>query len=444
MMLLGVAGSLSQAIYLAATVRLPWFRYGREVVAWKELLGRHPGGFGLCIAAACALTALYLSGWWTVRQGPRPAGLRWIVWGGALVFAGTLVWLMPVTSDLFTYVARAHLFTDLGTNPLLVAPVEAASDPLLRAYATSYSSHPAVYGPAWILLSAPGTTGANDFLTGVVYLKCLVTIGFLACAFVVERILRSQRPEAALEGLYLFSWNPLVLWMTAGDGHNDIVMMAAAMLGILWLLQRRWAAAAGALAVSVWIKYVSLVFVPLVFAYGLGLAVVRTRRQVSRRTGARDCARWVVSWQQAAFASVAGLVVSASILTPFWPFDWIPAVVRRLAFPVNWQVEPSLQPSLALGVGLLLYGLTYVPLLRGMFGDPDSQAGLLDRIFVASLMIFVLGVARSQPWHLLWPASLAGLSRKRWAWPTVAALSVAMLLGQVWVAWGAPGWPLST
>ena len=143
-------------------------------------------------------------------------------------------------------------------------------------------------------------------------------------------------------------------------------------------------------------------------------------------------------------ASAAGLGVTAIIMTPFWPFEWVAPAIQRLAVPANWYVDVSNLPTLALGAGRVVYGLAYVPLLRGVSGDRRSQACLFDRVFVASLLIFVLGAARSQPWHLIWPAALAGLSRKRWAWPAVAVLSVAMLLGQVWVAWGAPGLPIAS
>ena len=37
-------------------------------------------------------------------------------------------------------------------------------------------------------------------------------------------------PGAALEGLYFFAWNPLVLLMAVGDGHNDIVLVALVLL----------------------------------------------------------------------------------------------------------------------------------------------------------------------------------------------------------------------
>ncbi len=58
--------------------------------------------------------------------------------------------------------------------------------------------------------------------------------------------------------------------------------------------------------------------------------------------------------------------------------------------------------------------------------------------FLALLLAFFLGAARSQPWHLLWPAALAGLSDYRWAVPVIVGLSGIMLAVQVGVEWAVP------
>ena len=75
-------------------------------------------------------------------------------------------------------------------------------------------------------------------------------------------------------------------------------------------------------------------------------------------------------------------------------------------------------------------------------GDGSAQP-LVNAGFVASLLAFVLGGVRSQPWHLIWPLALAGLSDRKWAWPTVVVLTAVMLAVQVWVEWGTPGMAIS-
>lgn len=110
--------------------------------------------------------------------------------------------------------------------------------------------------------------------------------------------------------------------------------------------------------------------------------------------------------------------------------------------------------ALGLAAGMVLFAPAYVVLVfrllrRGgalrqrsgqalMHGQAFQQ--LLDVSFLASLLLFLLGAARSQSWHLIWPLALAGLSSRRWTWPVVAGLTALMLVVQVWIEWGAPGW----
>ena len=176
--------------------------------------------------------AAYLYGWHVIRS--RGVERR-AIWGFAILFAATLFWLMPITSDLFGYLSQAYLFTDLGGNPLFDAPLDFGGNRLLQAYPSFYAARPAVYGPAWLLIAAPGTLGLHDVASGVFYLKGLCVLAYLGCGWFLEKILQEIRPVAALEGLYLFAWNPLVLLMAIGDGHNDIVMMVIVMVAVVLL-----------------------------------------------------------------------------------------------------------------------------------------------------------------------------------------------------------------
>jgi hypothetical protein len=412
------AGLASEVVYLAITVRLPWLRYGGFLRSWSHILGTGWGTFATCLAGIGVLLVAYLWGWRMVRAGRAP---RWLIWGGAIVYALTLLWLLPITADLFLYLVRSHMFTDLGLNPLQVAPLALPRDRLLAAYAVEYGSRPTVYGPAWILLSAPGTLGRYDMVMGLFYLKGLAVAGVLGCAWLLERILRQVRPAAALEGLYLFAWNPLVLLMAVGDGHNDAVMMALVLLAGWWLLRERWALAFGALALSVWVKYVSVLLFPLFLIYVWWRLAPQGRRRL-------------IVLAEVLFVAAG---VSVLVVAPFWYPDLIPGLVARLAHPANTPM-PGLS-EWALGVGLALFAVGYAAMLGWLARRPGSLSRLMDMGFGVTLLVFVLGAARSQPWHLLWLAALAGLTDKRWVWPVVIAVAAVLLAGQVWVEWGTPG-----
>jgi hypothetical protein len=479
--LLGV-GLASEMLYIAAVARLPWWRYGKALRSWRDLLGADLGTLLLCLVCAVVLFALYSLGWYALcgQDQHEQETLQRIVWVFALVFSATLFWLMPITSDLFGYLGQAHLLTDLGGNPLrdaLVQPDGAGltTDPnddlLVSAFPTVYNSSPSIYGPAWILVSAPGTLGRNDVKYGLLYLKTLATAAFLGSALLLECILKKIRPAAVLGSLYLFTWNPLLLLMAVADGHNDIVMMVVVLLAFWFLVGGSWVLAFAALAFSAWIKYVGALFAPLFIVYVWAH---------SKQRGDPN------PWLALGKGSLAGLATSGLVLGPLGSIEWGVDVLQRLLIPANWAwtYAPDLAarshltsvhlgasvgaffsyvPTVALVVGMFLFAVAYLLLtgrlvadLRGLnfcnrlsaragaggqsdFLRRDWVQRLLDVGFMVSLLLFLLGAARSQPWHLIWPASLAGLSTRRWAWAVVIFLSVLMLVSQFWVEWGMPG-----
>lgn len=418
-MLLAI-GLVSELVYLAAAARLPWWRYGGTLTSWVVLLGGGQASLGLCLAAVGLLMTAYLWGWHLMRTGK---GRRKIVWGFAGLFAVTLFWLMPITSDVFVSLSRAHIFTDFGANPLLDAPLD-YRDPLLLAYPAFYAIRSSAYGPLWALISAPATLGPYDVAAGLFYLKGLAVASYLGCVWLLERILRELRPAAALEGLYMFAWNPLVLLMAVGDGHNDIVMMALVLLAVWLLLRSMWIPAFGALALSIWIKYVSLIFLPL-------FALHAWRQLDSERVPRR--------WAPLAAGGLLVGLVSLLILLPFGDLKVYLELADRFLWPANWSYGLPNLATWGVRLGLLAFVALYAILAWRILQAGASFPKLANACFIASLLAFVLGAARSQSWHLIWPAAMAGLSDQRWAWPTVVALSVAMLVVQLWVEWGAPG-----
>jgi hypothetical protein len=388
-----------------------------------------------------------------------PVAPRALVWAGALAFSATLFWVYPITSDLFDYLGTAYVLTDLGANPLLVPRTAFPDSAFLRAYGTPYTHLPSAYGPLWNLLAAPGTLGRTVPALGVAWLKGVATGSFLACAWLVERIASrlSLRPTAAKSdgarqatqvlgrnaaragtwALYLFAWNPLVLVAGVADGHNDLAMMALVMASFWCLLNRRPVAATALLTLSVGVKYVSILLLPIWGLYLWRTVPTRQRRQVLALTAAVS----------------AGVV--AGMLAPFWEPDLMPALLKRLLTPDTWTVatEGARRWLMAAGIVLLVggYGWELRSLFQRLARPPAQMGPLVESSFTVLLLVFLLGAARSQPWHLLWALTLAPLAAvfSRWNSRLAAAVSLiwlsgAMLAAMVWVEWGHPGpwvWP---
>jgi hypothetical protein len=458
-----VCGLMCEAWYLGLAVRVSWPQYGHQLTSWSTILGRGNAPLLLYMAGVACVSAAYLAGWRIVR---RMRGVpRSLVWGGALLFSTTLFWVYPITCDLFDYLGSAHLLTDLRANPLLVSRSAFPDHEFFHAYATPYLHLPSAYGPLWNLLAAPATLGAHDELFGIAWLKGLAVASFLACGWLIERIAsglarRRRHPESSgsaahrprrgnpvpspagedalrpgIEALYLFAWNPLVLVATMGDGHNDLAMMALVLASAWCLVRQRPVAALVPLTFSAGIKYVSALLLPL-----WGLYLWRTVPTFRRKR---------ILIMGAAF-SVAG---AAAMVAPFWDPAVLPSILARLLTPDTWTVAAGPTIRWLMNAGLALLAVAYVlqiwKLNRFYTAQQSALGPLVESACTLLLLTFLLGAARSQPWHLLWALALAPLVAVAHGWratPTIVLgpLSALMLASFGWVEWGQPGrwtWP---
>jgi hypothetical protein len=95
--------------------------------------------------------------------------------------------------------------------------------------------------------------------------------------------------------------------------------------------------------------------------------------------------------------------------------------------------------TVIMAAGLIMFAVVYLVLIWMSARREGGFSELMGVGFAALMLAFLLGAARSQPWHLIWAIALAGLAPLRWAWPATIGLSTFMLLSQLWVEWGAPG-----
>ena len=213
--------------------------------------------------------------------------------------------------------------------------------------------------------------------------------------------------------------------MGVGDGHNDMVMIALVLLAFWLLLETRWLLAFLVLWLSAWIKYMGAAFIPFFLIYA-GERWEKLGRQ---------------TWPLLLGAGLTGLTVTGLVFAPFRDGGDLEllALMRRVLIPVNAPHEARDVVAWATVGGLILLAMAYLWLLKRLQRSERSYQDVCNVGFVTLLLAFVLGAARSQPWHLIWPVSLAGLSDRRWAWPVVIVLSAVMLATQLWVEWGAPG-----
>ena len=175
---------------------------------------------------------------------------------GGLIALCTLA--PPILSaDLFSYVAYARMGALHGISPYVHGPIAIRHDAVYPF--THWVFTRSVYGPVFTLASyvlAP--LGLTATLWGLKALEGLAAGVMVAATWSIARRLgRDPLPAAMIVGL-----NPVILLYGVGGGHNDVLMLSLAMVGVLWVVSGRAASGAAALVASVAVKASTAIVAP--------------------------------------------------------------------------------------------------------------------------------------------------------------------------------------
>jgi hypothetical protein len=365
------------------------------------------------------------------RRCPSQASRSYIMALGAaaLVFNLTILLMYPTgAADIFDQIFQARELAIYGKNPLLLPPADPAfaHDPFRPFIGASWDHVPSPYGPVWQLLSA-GTAllAGADLWRALLFFKGLVILAYAGSCILVYATLRLVQPDWAARGLLFFAWNPLLIWETAGNGHNDIVMVFFTLLCCYLLARggRLVLLAPAALALGVLSKYISLLILPLVL-----VAVWRLYRP-ARPASPGGRAILYAQIRAMALAGAGFLVVAVLLYLPFWygP-NTITSLLHRDLFTAS--IPNSLKDVLAgpLGLGegdaraaiqtaaFWVVGAWVLLSTAWLFfrTRADSRTGILNATFLASYNVFfvylVFGTLWFQPWYQSWIIGMAAIT----------------------------------
>jgi hypothetical protein len=205
-----------------------------------------------------------------------------------------------------------------------------------------------------------------------------------------------------MAGVVFLAWNPLVLHEVIGNGHNDIAMVFWVLLGIWWLLDRRYTLAILALVMGTLFKYVPLLMLP---AAGL----IALRDLVTTRVRLR----FVVS----TLVGVSVLIGLAYL--PFWyGMDTLNLNLRAILFAYSLPaaIYVGLQPALSAETARNLVNwmagtLTVIfAVWQAIRAWRDRSVLSFTRAAFYSLMFYLMFASTwFQHWYAVWPLALAAL-----------------------------------
>ncbi|MBE7555451.1 MAG: hypothetical protein HS126_30745 [Anaerolineales bacterium] len=400
--LAGLAG-LNLAIYLGVFV-LPyylfnWYQYPR--LSLRPFARDNPVTLVTLVWAFLVQGGLYWLGWRLALQ-VRGRAAWLVVLGSTVAFYLALLFLYPIDAvDIFENIMHARISSVYGANPFLNVARQFPGDPFYPYLV--WRSIPSVYGPLWEMLAAGVVRLAgNDIIANVLAFKVLNGLFLAISISLVAAILRRMAPERALAGVVLLAWNPVVLYETIGNGHNDIVM-AVWLLAAAWaIISQRYTLAILALVVGALVKFIPLLLIPVA-----GLIALRTLSNTRARL------------HFLAVTTLAAAVLIVLAYGPYWHGLESLAVVRRAEFftsslpaviyawlKLTWDLKDT-----AWKIGLGAAGITALFVLWQSDQAAQDRSWLnFSRAAFKILMFYLLVTCLwFQQWYAVWPLAIAAL-----------------------------------
>ncbi len=415
----GLVGSLVVAAGAAGVGALP--RPGRYRWWLPVLVHEHASGYGLLYLGVALLVVAWLGLGFAAARNQLGSGR------GALTLAA---WALPLfvapplfSRDVYSYVAQG-LLAHRGLNPYHFGPDALGAGPLFDSLATAWRHTPSPYGPLFVTLSNVIVGPAHSLIAQVLAFRALSGIGLLASALLLVRLARELGANESL-ALWLGALSPLSLFSSVASAHNDSLMIALVLGGLLAWRRGHLHVAIGLIALGAAVKLPALA----------GLAVI-TGAEWRRGPGRLRLLTEVVL--------VTGVVLTGLTLLNGFGFWWASPPALALASQLRTLATPMTSLGVFLAASLRVLGAHTLSTHRVVsdvqpVGELVSTAAVLYalwrvrathvvRTLGVILLVLVLGGPTLWPWYLLWGITLLAATAANSSRVLIAIAGLASLV----------------
>lgn len=338
----------------------------------------------------------------------------------ALLLVG-VVWILPLLVAPPLFSPDAYAYTAIGAaiqhgvDPYVSGPGAAGDIPAIRGSEPFWRYSPTPYSPPFLaLLAGLSRLFSEDLVSVLVAVRVISVAAWASLAFSVGRLAERWGVDPR-RAVWLGVVNPLVLVNAVSANHNDVLMMALVVPGLLLASTGRPLWGALLCGVGAGVKVVALVAV-------LVIGVDSARQQTGWRARLRALVL-VGSVGTGAFvllSEVSGygwgwlgtLSVPGRAVEPLAPANAL-AVNLDLHDPPLDSVRLAFS---AVGVVLCLVLLTRLP----AWGATRVTGWVLLAVVAVGPVVW--------PWYLMWPVTLLAAAGRPREQLFCAGLSMAMLL----------------
>lgn len=275
--------------YLAFTARYSLAEFGsRRRQSIGTLTNFSEEAIYIYVVAMLVLFAAYAVGYWLIQKmqinstTQKQYGILLVLVVGSIGLCGVLLPMYPLdASDIYDYIMRGRMSALYEMNPMLNVPEQISTDSFYIY--SSWRRTPSAYGPGWEIIahSVSAITAKYSRDEQVIAYKLIAVSGYALTGLFIGLTLHRLAPRRVWMGLYLFLWNPLVLYMTVGRGHNDAVMTAWVAFAIFCLSRRWYTLATIGAVMGTLVKFIPALLLPIIALLALrDLGVRRWLRYV--------------------------------------------------------------------------------------------------------------------------------------------------------------------
>ena len=359
-----------------------------------------------------------------------------VVWTVPLLFG------MPLaSSDLYSYAAQAQLARH-GLDPYTTTPADLPAVDLgkfLDNVAWKWVDTPSPYGPLWVAVSkwVAALTG-NHALVSVLLLRLLPFAAVVLTARLLP-VLAARYGRRADLALWLAVGNPLILVHAVGGGHNDAVMVALIVAGLVLVSRpaagwRDLVAGVALMTLAAAVKSPGLVAVAFAVPIYLAGRTGAGGTGLRRRDWVRHCA--VTAAVAAPVFAVVSIVAGVGLGWARQVSSGVP-VINFMSIPtmlaVGYRAAIGAEHAGTLvdgtvrdfrNVGLVVSALLLVALWFRAVRGPAMRL-----LALALVSLVVLGPA-VQPWYFSWSLTIAAVflvAPRQLGWIATASIALTLL-----------------
>jgi alpha-1,6-mannosyltransferase len=384
----------------------------------------------LSIVVMFVFSGAFLFGLWEAWRGRLSA--RKALWFGiAFVVVATVLPLLE-SRDVYSYALYGRIAAVYHQNPYVATPNDFPHDSLFPFVGPVWRGTPAVYGPAFTMLSRLLARFISSPVELVWAFKLIAGAAAIGTLLLIAWIARRVAPGRAAFAIALFAWNPAIVAYAVGGAHNDL-LVALCIAGALAVLIKGGVferiRAPDVMAPGGWPRHELVAIGVLTLgtlikaSTGPALALAVVASAAARPQGRR---LRLVALEAAV---VVGLAVAFG--APFWQTKNPTLGLSDLATHRGWVTATRLLLATLGGIAENLWGTGGRTAVEAVIRISVSLAAVAALVLIAVAVVRRTRGAAGSPWTA--PAEGAA-----WAWALVVFILAAPVLLPWYVAWALP------